>query len=117
VPVAPTGDGGADLFAGQPSMAAGGWHRAFAHLPNGLRGALRRGAAALPAAATPFRDFLAALDYGADARNQALIGGLPPARLSTFLSREVRSRLEGFDPYGDVATMLARCRTAHPPPR
>jgi asparagine synthase (glutamine-hydrolysing) len=59
----------------------------------------------------PFRDFLAALDYGADARNQALIGGLPPARLSTFLSPEVRSRLEGFDPYGDVATMLARCRT------
>src|SRR5207244_8444875 len=62
--------------------------------------------------ATPFRDFLAAVDHGADARNQALIGGLLPARLSTLLSRETRSRLGTFDPYEDMTAVLAHCATS-----
>ena len=106
-----TGDGGDELFAGYPSMAAERWHRVFARLPGPMLAAIRRGAAALPAAATPFRDFLAAIEYGADARNQALIGGLSPARASTLLSSEVRSRLDGFEPYDDIAAMLAPCTT------
>src|SRR5207244_6308921 len=90
-------------------MAADWWHRGFARRPRGALGALRRGAGVLPAAATPFRDFLAAADYGADARNQALIGGLLPARLSTLLSRETRFRLGTFDPYEDMTAVLAHC--------
>ena len=109
VTVALTGDGGDELFAGYPSMAADRWHRAFACLPASLLVGMRRGAMALPETAMPFRDFLAALSYGADARNQALIGGLLPPRVAMLLSREVRSRLRGFDPYGDVDAVLASC--------
>jgi asparagine synthase (glutamine-hydrolysing) len=111
VTVALTGDGGDELFAGYPSMAADRWHRTFAGLPRGLLAAIRTGAGVLPDAASPFRDFLAAIDYGPDARNQALIGGIPPSSAATLLSRAVRSTLNGFDAYADVDAVLSTCAT------
>src|SRR5262249_11394245 len=110
VTVALTGDGGDELFAGYPAMAADWWHRAFARLPAPVLCALRRGIARLPGLA-PLRDFLAALDYPAEARNQALLGGIPPARHATLLSRAARAHLGGFDAYHDIDAVLADCPT------
>jgi asparagine synthase (glutamine-hydrolysing) len=109
VTVALTGDGGDELFAGYPTMAAEWWQRAARSLPGSLLGLLRRGARALPHAAAPLREFIAATAYHPDACNQPLIGGIPPARAAALLSRDLRARLGLFDWYGDVAAVLASC--------
>src|SRR5262249_27987407 len=109
VTVALTGDGGDELFAGYPTMAADWWQRAARGLPRGLLGVLRRGARVLPHAAAPLGEFIAATAYHPDACNQALIGGIPPARGAPLLTRAVRARLGRFDWYGDVAAVLASC--------
>src|SRR5262249_59488362 len=97
VTVALTGDGGDELFAGYPTMAADWWQRAARGLPRGLLGVLRRGARVLPHAAAPLGEFIAATAYHPDACNQALIGGIPPARGAALLTRDVRARLGRFD--------------------
>jgi len=109
VTVALTGDGGDELFAGYPTMAADWWQRAARGLPRGILGVLRRGARVLPHAAAPLGEFIAATAYHPDACNQALIGGIPPARGAALLARDVRARLGRFDWYGDVAAVLASC--------
>ena len=117
VTVALTGDGGDELFVGYPSMAADRWHRRFGRLPGGVLAAFRWAAKGLPETATPFRDFLAAVDYGPDARNQALIGGITPPHVARLLSREAQAQLNGFDPYGDITAVLASCTAEDPTAR
>jgi asparagine synthase (glutamine-hydrolysing) len=109
VTVALTGDGGDELFAGYPTMAADWWHRGFGRLPRVARAALTQAARRLPDSREGLREFLLAVDYPANARNQALLGGLPPERAAALLSPAARAGLGGFDAYGDIDAALASC--------
>lgn len=109
VTVALTGDGGDELFAGYPTMAADWWHRGFARLPAPARGALDWGARRLPDRFDGFREFVRALEHPPDARNQALLGGLAPGRSAPLLSEAARADLRAFDAYGDIDAVLAGC--------
>src|SRR5204862_1227725 len=116
VTVALTGDGGDELFGGYPAMAADWWHRACGRLPQ----VARRGLVWLgdvPLAPEPLRMFLGALAYAPDARNQALLGGLPPERLAALVSPAARAALVGFDPYADIDAALAGCASEDPSAR
>jgi len=117
VTVALTGDGGDELFAGYPSMGADWWHQRFARLPRPARAAFRWAAESLPGAPEPLRDFLRALPHRAEARNQPLVGGLPPERHGGLLSPGARAALAGFDPYTDIDDAGASCASDDPTAR
>ena len=114
VTVALTGDGGDELFAGYPTMAAEWWHDAFARLPARLRQGLRAVAEAAPATPEPLREFLRALEYPRAARNQALLGGLAPERHLHLLSEAARAEIAGFDAYAHLDGVLAGCTFEDP---
>jgi len=116
VTVALTGDGGDELFGGYPAMAADWWHRGFGRLPRVARRGLAR-LGDVPLAPEPLRMFFGALAYAPDARNQALLGGLPPERLASLLSPAARAVLVGFDPYADIDAALAGCTSDDPTTR
>lgn len=117
VTVALTGDGGDELFAGYPTMAAEWWHNAFAGLPGAVRRGLRSLAERVAAVPEPLRDFLRTLEYRREARNQALLGGLPPERQTLLFSPAVREALVGVDAYEDIDGALGECPSSDPTDR
>src|SRR5262249_39908850 len=62
----------------------------------------------------PFFEFLDAIPYGPDARNQALLGGLPPHRLAPLLSDPLRELAQAEDPYADVREIVRACSAMAP---
>jgi asparagine synthase (glutamine-hydrolysing) len=117
VTVALSGDGGDELFAGYPSMGADWWHQRFARLPGPARAAFRWAVESVPSAPEPLRDFLRALPHRPEARNQPLVGGLPPERHAGLLSPGARAALAGFDPYTDIDAASASCASDDPTAR
>jgi asparagine synthase (glutamine-hydrolysing) len=116
ITVALTGDGGDEVFAGYPTMAAERWHRRFAALPPLLVALLARSGRAR-GVPEPLGQFLAALGERPDARNQVLLGGMVPGRYRELLTPAVQAALAGFDPYDDIARTLAPCRSDEPTAR
>jgi asparagine synthase (glutamine-hydrolysing) len=113
VTVALSGDGGDELLCGYPTflaVAPMGWMK---RLPSAAVGAMARFAEAWPSSSrygSPsflLKQFFRSAVHAPDVATQIMMGSLTLAEQASLLAPAVRQACTGFDPYEDVAAIMA----------
>src|SRR5712692_2930579 len=112
VTVALGGDGGDELLCGYPTTLALAPVRAISRLPDSVRRAAARVAAALPASTrygSPgflLKQFFRGAVHPTDVAVQIMMGGLTPPEQRELVTPVVNKAAASFDPYADVADLM-----------
>jgi len=113
VTVALGGDGGDELLCGYPTFLALAPMAAIHRLPAGVLGAVSRLIAALPSGTrygSPsflLKQFARGAVHSPDVACQIMMGGLTRPEQRRLVSSVVDDAMAGFDPYDDIADVLA----------
>ena len=120
VTVALGGDGSDELVCGYPTFLALGPMSAIHRLPAGVLGKASRLIAALPSGTrygSPsflLKQFARGAVHSPDIACQIMMGGLTPSEQRGLVSRSVDAAIASFDPYEDIADVLADAPTDDP---
>jgi len=120
VTVALGGDGGDELLCGYPTFLALAPMAAIHRLPAGVLGAASRLIAALPSGTrygSPsflLKQFARGAVHSADVACQIMMGGLTRPEQHRLVSSVVDDAMARFDPYDDIADVLADAPTGDP---
>jgi len=120
VTVALGGDGGDELVCGYPTFLALAPMSAIHRLPAGVLGKASRLIAALPSGTrygSPsflLKQFARGAVHSPDVACQIMMGGLTPSEQRGLVSRSVDAAIASFDPYEDIADVLADAPTDDP---